>query len=155
MFALLSPTTWKIGIGILLLAAIAYGIHHFLGYEQNIGYEKAVAEYTQKQLIAEQKARAKEQALNTQIVEAQNAANERQQQLDKVTSSLAITNKQLHDTTNTLRNRLSKNSPATNINTADTALSVFSDCTDRYSELAETADKYTNEIKMLQDAWPK
>jgi chromosome segregation ATPase len=157
MFTLLASYKWLLQIvaGIIFTLGIAYGAHRFIVHEQQIGYNKAVAEYTAKALAAEQTARAKEQDLNNQITEARNEAAKRDEQINKLADALDNAYQRLRDTTTTIRRNLPKDSPTTVTNTADAALSALAECSDRYSELAKTADEYASEIKLLQDSWPK
>lgn len=145
----------QIVAGVALIVGLIYGVHRFLDHEQQIGYNKAVAEYTAKALAAEQAARAKEQDLNNQITEARNEAAKRDEQINKLADALNNAYQRLRDTTTTIRRNLPKDPPTTVINTADAALSALAECSDRYSELAKTADEYASEIKLLQDSWPK
>lgn len=145
---------WKPLFLLVITILIFYLIHLGLVHEQQIGYSKAVAEYTQKQIEAEQAARAKEQSLIAKVQEAQNEANERTQQLEKSNTALTADNQRLRNKIADIRSQLSTDSTATVTNTADTALAALGECSDRYSAMAKTADEYATQIKLLQNAWP-
>jgi chromosome segregation ATPase len=157
MFAFFSTYKWLLELlaaGVIFVSTV-YTCQKFLEREQLIGYNKAVAEYTAKALAAEQAARAKEEELTKQITEARNEAIKRDAQLEKLSTSLSSANSRLRDLTSTIRRNLSHDSPDTVINTSDAALAALAECSNRYSELAKTADEYASEIKLLQDSWPK
>jgi hypothetical protein len=157
MLALLAPykLILEIVAAVSLLAAIGFGVHKFLNHEQSIGYNKAVAEYTAKQLVAEQSARAKEAQLNKQLEEAQNAATKRDQQIKILSDSVAATSSSLRNTTSNIRNSLPSATIDAIRKTADAALSVFGDCQAKYGQLAKDADGHANDVKTLEESWPK
>jgi hypothetical protein len=65
-------TTWvKVLIVAAILAACAIAVNRFLSYEQNIGYQKAAAEYSKKLIAAQDDARAQEQAWQAQQKKSQ------------------------------------------------------------------------------------
>ncbi len=124
-------------------------------YEQAQGYNLAVAEYTKNELLATQAARDKEHQLNNQVEEARNDAMQRQQQIDVLTNRLDVSAGLLRSAISGARQRLPSDSVTTIALTADTGLELFGECTDRYRDVAEKADGLVNEVKMLQEAWPK
>ncbi len=156
MFAALIPYKWMLEVGLIVLMFIvaAFGIHSVLQYGQKEGYERAVAEYTKKQLVAEQMARAKEKNLNNQITKARNAAIKRDQEMDKLADALNTANQRLRYTTTTLRNKLSTDSSDALRRTADAALTVFDRCTEEYTRMAEDATGHANDVLTLTEAWP-
>lgn len=156
MFSFLVP--YKLFLQILVIGAViaglAYVIHAFLAAERTIGYQKAVGEYTAKQIDAEQTARATEQKLTKQVEDAQNAANLREQDIKKMSVDLATTNRKLRDTTLSVRSKLSTDSCDTVRKAADAALTVFSECTREYTAMAENATGHASDVITLIDAWP-
>lgn len=156
MFAALAP--YKLLIECLaffaLIGAVALGIHKFLAYEQQIGYDRAVAEYTAKQLEAEKYARATEQRLNKQLEEAQNAATARDKTISASVASAASTSASLRGTLNDLRNGLPDATAAAARATAVALTGVFGDCQDRYRWMAEKADRHASDVRTLKEAWP-
>ena len=67
---MISPTIIK---ALLIAAVVALGFawNGFIKHEQNIGYQKAVAEYNVKLLAAKEAADKREQELSAQVQEAQ------------------------------------------------------------------------------------
>lgn len=143
---------WAI-IAVLLI--IFYGWQHLIKRERKIGYDQAVAEYTNRALVAEKEVRERESKLNRQLQEAQNAATIRDQQIETLSAAVADSSRRLRDQTITIRNSLSKASLDAVRKTADTALTVFSDCQVKYGELAENADRHASDVRTLIAAWPQ
>jgi DNA anti-recombination protein RmuC len=156
MLSLLAPYKWLIAAvaAIALMAGLIFGAHKFLEHERNLGYQKAVAEYTAKQLVAEQAARAKEVQLNDKIQKARDEAKIREQKINDLSSTLNDTTKRMRDTVANLRNQLSRASQDSVRRQADAALEVSGECTNRYSKLAEETSRLASEIILLQEAWP-
>ena len=140
---------------VLVLAAIGFGFHLFLEYERGIGYDRAKAEYTAKELVATQAARATEQRLSKQLEDAQNAAIAREQTLTAAAAASASAAGSLRNTVATLRNSLPGATVETARQAATAFATVFTDCTDRYRGMAEIADRHASDAKTLSEAWPK
>lgn len=140
---------------LVVVLGIFYGVHKILAHEQQVGYDKAVAEYRIKQLAAEQSARAKEAELHKQLEEARNAAILRNQEIKKLSDIIAANSLRLRDTISDIRNKLPKATPEAINRTADTALSILGECQKEYGEMAENADRHASDVRMLEEAWPK
>jgi hypothetical protein len=143
--------TAKIGAAIAAVALYYWGVCAV----HQAGYDKAVAKYTKQALRAEEDARTKESQLNQKVIEAQNAAVIRGQEIKKLSEALALSSIKLRNTTATIRSNLSTNSCETNRNTADTAITVFEECRAEYSKMAENATGHASDFKTLDDAWYK
>ena len=157
MFAFLAPYKLiaEILVGLAIISALCFGAHRFLESEQKIGYDKAVGEYTAKQLIAEQAVRQREQSLLTQIEKAENDAIQRENLL-RVSIGLASgASDSLHSTlAHFSAGNLSNDTAASLINSATTLAAVLDSCQGRYTELAAIADRHASDVKTLTDAWP-
>ena len=128
------------------------GLSRYNAHQQQIGYDKAKAEYTA--LMAEKVAAAAKEtaALNTQLEVARNDAVKREQALRSVAAASAASDARLRNTVADLRSRLS-NAPAEAARNAASALAdVFGDCEAKYRELAEIADRHASDVKTLMDA---
>ncbi len=156
MLSFLTPYKLYIELAIIItiIGGIAFGAHKLLAHERKVGYDKAVAEYTEKALIANQAARARELALNTQVQEARNAATLRENKILELSNKLSSTSNSLLDTINSLRRKLSQSSAEAARRQADTALTLLGECQERYGEMAENADRHASDVKMFQEAWP-
>lgn len=143
---------WVLVAGII--AGILAGCFYALKQARDSGYNEAVSEYTAKQLIAEQAARATEQKLNKQIEDAEHAGNLREQANKKLSGDLAVVSRKLRDTTTTMRSKLSTDSIDAIRTTADAALTVFGECEERYTAMAENATGHASDVLTLTQAWP-
>src|SRR3972149_763200 len=79
MFSLLNPGRWLLYGA--FLAALLLGVWRLDVSRQQIGYDRAVTEYTAMALKAEQVARAKEQSLKAKEKKAKNEAKPRKTNL--------------------------------------------------------------------------
>ena len=155
--AFLSP--YKLLIEILVIGSIAagaiWGVHSFLLHEQQIGYDRAQAEYTAKSLLAEQAARATETALRKQLEDAQNAATQREQVIRSTAAAATAASVSLRDTIATIRNGV----PLATIDALRNATialgNVFAECQDRRREVAESAERLNSDKQTLIQAWPR
>ena len=157
MFAMLAP--YKLLIEFLaaaaLLAAISWGIHSFLEHERDIGYQRAVVEYTAKALLAEQAARATEQRLAKQLEEATNASTNREKALVVAVAASAKSAGSLRDTISSLNNSLSSATLDASRKTAAAFGAVFGDCQEQFRAMGLAAQGHYNDSLMYQQAWPK
>jgi hypothetical protein len=137
---------------VAIITGAFYGCRYVLKQEWDRGYNEAVAEFRTKTLIAEIAARDK---LLKQEQEAQNAAAIREQEIKRLSTALAASNQQLRVTTATIRNTLPTVSCDAARRTADTAITVFEECTGKYTEVAENAERHASDVRTLEDRWPK
>ena len=141
-------------IGALFLG-IAYEGHRFLIHEQEIGYQRAVAEYTVKLAAAEKAAHEKDIANAKQIQDAQNAATVRDNTIRALASAASASSNSLRDTISSI----SRGVPAATLDalrqSTVTLAAILGECQGRYQRMAETADRHSSDVKTLQDAWPK
>ena len=87
--------------------------------------------------------------------EAQNAAKYREITLRNDAAGARAAADGLRSTTARLRSEISELSATTAALRTAAAYTVLDSCTDRYQQLAETADRHVNDIKTLTEAWPK
>ena len=139
-----------------LIAGLCFGAHRFLESEQKIGYDKAVAEYQAKAIVAEEAAKQKQQDLETQLEKAQNEAIQRENLLRVSAGLAADASSSLHVAlTHYSAGNLSNDTAASLINSAATLATVLDQCQGKYTELAAKADRHASDVKTLTDAWPK
>jgi len=150
---------WKliaeIVAALALFAAITFGIHRFLEYEQNIGYQRAVAEYTAKALEAEKAARIKEAADQQRLQEAQNAYAKAQEIIRGLTAANVAAANGLRDTAANINSHLSDFSADALRDLARTYRDILGECTARRDELAAKTESINEEKRKLISAWPK
>ena len=143
-----------IAIGALILG-IAFGIHKFLAYEQDIGYQRGVAEATAKELLRTKALVEKIAAQDKIISEANNHGQEREQAIKTLSSAVGVASLGLRDAAEAIR-RGASTATIDALRQSTTALAtVFTDCQKRYGDLATVADRHASDVKTLQEAWPK
>lgn len=145
----------KIAALALLIAAAVWLWNSFVDRQQQIGYDRAAAEYQVKQLAAEQTARAKEQSMQQRLNEATHAAAERETKLRADYAAAHRTALGLRDTIANLRHSLSGTTADACRVTADTALNVFGECSAEVGRLAEASDRHASDVRTLSEAWPR
>lgn len=138
-----------------LAGGIAFGAHRFLDYERDIGYQKAVAEYTARDLLQAKANAADTARLTKQLEDAQNAARDREKLLTDAAAGSSTAVAGLRGDLAALRRGLPGASADASRQAADALAAVFGDCAGKYRDLAAIADHHASDVKTLTDAWPK
>ena len=148
-----------VAIKALLIAssavALGFAWNGFIKHEQNIGYQKAVAEYTVKLLEAKEKADKREQELTTQVQEAQANGLKREETIRTLAAAVGKSSDSLRNTANAIRLGLPHATVEAARTAADAFATVFTDCQRRYADVAEKADGHASDVLTLEEAWPK
>ena len=148
-----------VAIKALLIAAVVVALgfawNGFIKHEQNIGYQKAVAEYTVKLLEAKEKADKREQELTTQVQEAQANGLKREETIRTLAAAVGKSSDSLRNTANAIRLGLPHATVQAARTAADAFATVFSECQGRYGELAAKADGHASDVRTLEEAWPQ
>lgn len=152
---MISPTIIKA----LLIAAVAVALEFawngFIKHEQNIGYQKAVAEYNVKLLAAKEAADQREQELSAQVQEAQANGLKREETIRTLAAAVGKSSDSLRNTANAIRLGLPHATVEAARTAADAFAAVFTECQGRYGELAAKADGHASDVRTLEEAWPK
>ena len=148
-------TALKIGGVILLLIGAIALYHSFKIRQQDIGYQRAVAEYREKEIAAERAARVVEDTWRKKEGEALNVAKIREQKIIKLSADIAVVNKRLRDQVADNERSMSTATRDSLNKYATTLGAVLGECTDRYKQMGENAAREQSEKMMLADAWPK
>ena len=138
-----------------LLIGVCFGIHTFLEHERDIGYQRAVAEYTAKEAQAKDAARLHEQDMQKQLQEARDAATQRDQTIRDAAAAASASATSLHDALSALRNRVPGATADALGKSVTTLTTVLDDCQATYRSMAEVSDRHASDVKTLTDAWPK
>ena len=141
--------------GALAIAALIFAWNRFLDYEQDIGYQKAVAEYTVKLLEAKEIADRREQELTTQVQEAQANGLKREETIRTLAAAVGKSSDSLRNTANAIRLGLPHATVEAARTAADAFATVFTDCQRRYADVAEKADGHASDVRTLEEAWPQ
>lgn len=137
------------------IAATVFAWNRFLDYEQDIGYQKRVAEDA-VQLNADLQA-AREQTERMFRIHDKAIAEgaQREQALKTQLSSARAVSNSLRDDIAFYVSRLSEYSDATARAYADTGLRLLGACQERYIEVAAGAKGHLNDWRTLSEAWTK
>ena len=152
---MISPLVIKPLLIAAVIAAAVVAWNHFLDYEQNIGYQKRVAEDA-VQLNADLQA-AREQTERMFRIHDKAIAEGAQREHDlknQLSSARAVSNS-LRDDIAFYVSRLSEYSDATARAYADTGLRLLGACQERYIEVAAGAKGHLNDWRTLSEAWTK
>ena len=152
---MISPLVIKPLLIAAVIAAAVVAWNHFLDYEQNIGYQKAVAEYNVKLLAAKEAADQREQELSAQVQEAQANGLKREETIKALAAAVGKSSDSLRNTANAIRLGLPHATVEAARTAADAFATVFTDCQGRYGELAAKADGHASDVRTLEEAWPQ
>ena len=152
---MISPLVIKPLLIAAVIAAAVVAWNHFLDYEQNIGYQKAVAEYNVKLLAAKEAADRREQELTTQVQEAQANGLKREETIKALAAAVGKSSDSLRNTANAIRLGLPNATVEAARTAADAFATVFTDCQRRYADVAEKADGHASDVRTLEEAWPQ
>ena len=152
---MISPAVIKALLIAAVIAAAIFAWNWFIDYERSIGYDKAVAEYNVKLLAAKEKADKREQELTTQVQEAQANGLKREETIKALAAAVGKSSDSLRNTANAIRLGLPLATVQAARTAADAFAAVFTDCQQRYVEVARAADGHLNDYRTLSEAWPK
>ena len=148
-----------VAIKALLIAAVAVALgfawNGFIKHEQNIGYQKAVAEYNVKLIEAKERADKRERELTAQVKEAQDNGLKREETIKALADAVGKSSDSLRNTANAIRLGLPNATVEAARTAADAFAALFTDCQRRYADVAEKADGHANDVRTLEEAWPK
>lgn len=143
---------WIAVMGAVL--ALGLGIRWLDKARQEIGYQRAVAEYRAKLNEATNAARIQERDFNEKLQTATAAAADRETKLRAVSAAAATAGDRLRDALNTIRSRVPNDSAAAVRDTAGALADVFGECATEYRTLAEKADRHASDTMTFRAAWP-
>ena len=155
MTALLSPRTWLALAILAMFAAI-----NFASYRA--GKAAIRAEWNVEKLAtaaavlkAAEAARAREQQLQATVTKAQNDAKQRETKLQAVADTAGRSAASLRDQLASINRSLPGLATDAVGRYATAANTALSECSERYTALASTADRLANDKQALIEAWPK
>lgn len=156
---IITPNLYRIGaqvvaVVLVIVAVIAWWNSHNAG-QQKIGYDKANVEWNAWKASEDAKNDAENLARIKKKEIAQNEAAKRQTDLESVAAGLRSERDRVRNENATLHSRISTLAVDAARRVADAGLTVFSECSDRYSAVAIAADQCYSERQTLIDAWPK
>ena len=139
----------------VLLSGLLFGVYLLDKSRQQIGYDRAVAEYNVKLIAAQDDARKQEAAWQAKQKSEQDATNERLNQRDAQYAVAAHTIAGMRSTLANIGSGLSIDS-ATACSARISALSsVFEECAERYSEMGRAAQGQFIDAIACRESWPE
>jgi chromosome segregation ATPase len=132
----------------------AYEIHKFLMHERNLGAQEVQTRWDTAKAEAEKAQSEREEQWSQRLQEANAHANEREQTIRTLAAAAGNSDGRLRDTLAAIRASVPQATPETLGHTVTTLSAVLEECTGRYRQLAEKADRHAADVKTLQEAWP-
>ena len=152
---MISPLVIKPLLIAAVIAAAVVAWNHFLDYEQNIGYQKRVAEDAVQLNAGLQAAREQTERMFRIHDKAIAEGAQREQALKTQLSGARAVSNGLRDDIAFYVSRLSEYSDATARAYADTGLRLLGACQERYIEVAAGAKGHLNDWRTVSEAWPQ
>lgn len=152
---MIPPAAIKALLIAAVVVALGFAWNGFIKHEQNIGYDKAVAEYNVKLIEAKERADKRERELTAQVKEAQENGLKREETIRTLAAAVGKSSDSLRNTANAIRLGLPNATVEAARAAADAFATVFSECQGRYGALAEKADGHANDVRTLEEAWPQ
>lgn len=152
---MISPTIIKALLIAAVAVALGFAWNGFIKHEQNIGYQKAVAEYNVKLIEAKEAADQREQELSAQVQEAQANGLKREETIRTLAAAVGKSSDSLRNTANAIRLGLPHATVEAARTAADAFAAVFTECQQRYVDVARAADGHASDVRTLEEAWPQ
>lgn len=157
MFSFFTPYRSWIEIGVLVAAILALlvGVHKFLDYEQQIGYDRRVAEDNVALGFANKAARDKEALWRKQLEDANERFDEREKANQTAITAANAALGRLRNTTQGISSGVPGATAASLANSVVALSTVSGECAAKYIEMAGVAGRHANDIQRILDSWPK
>ena len=138
----------------IAIALVGLAIHRLDLSRQEIGYQRAVAEYNVKLIAAQADARAQEAAWQSKQKLEQEKTNEQLLARDAAYSDLARTTDSLRNAATNYGNGLATDTIAACRARAATIADVFGECTVALRDMAKAADGQYIDALSCRNQWP-
>ena len=136
----LVPWWAKVLITTAALVLLGYGVHLLDVSRQEIGYNRAMAEVTKQENESLKFALAEITRLNNQVVEAQNAAKERELEAQKYRTRISVLDGKLRDTQRSIEMSVAS-ATADALRKATSAFNtLFGECRERYDQMGRNTN---------------
>ena len=137
-----------------LVLGLCWGAHEFLQHEQQIGYDRRVAEDKVAEAAAKEAALKTERSMQSKVDEAQNARNQQIQVNQVAADAASAAADRLRVAASDLTRRVSADPGKAGPDAAATLAQLLGECSERYRGMARSADGHAADAKALSDAWP-
>jgi hypothetical protein len=149
------PTWMKVAALMALVGALAWGAHVFVSYEQQIGYDRRVAEDLTQENADLKAAMAETVRLNGVITEAQNAAKIREGKIATLAASNDALLGKLRVSTANVDALVSSASADALAGAVRAYGGLFTNCRERFETMGLAASGHRSDVKTLVDGWPR
>ena len=156
MLAALKPYALLIKAGLIIAALIAvvWMWRGYIAHQQQIGYDRAKAEYAAKLATEKDLARLTEQELYRRMETANHERAETEKRLADARRAAATADHRLRRATDDFRQRLSDATAETARTAAATAAELLSECSSEYRQVASAADGHAADSRQCRAGWP-
>ena len=151
----MNPKLIEAGCALLIAAGLFLLGWHYGGKHVQAAWNVAKLEQAAANADANREYRVLESKRSTNVIEAQNAAQIRNQSLQVAVFAARAQSDSLRDDLAKLRRDMPGLAPGAIRQRADTLAAVLDQCQSDYRAMAANADAATSDVKLLQDAWPK
>ena len=146
------PLWLKALIVAAVLGAVALAVNDYLSSVEQRGYDRAVGEYQAKLIKAQNDAIAERNRLQGLVDAAIKGRNDREETIRKSAAATGALVVGVRNELDAIRDGLSVATIDALRHSAATLAFVFGECTDRYSGLAEKADRHASDVRAMMEA---
>jgi len=137
-----------------VLAAATIAVNRYLSSVEQRGYARAVVEYQEKLITAQNDAIAESNRRIKLVEDAINRRNDREKSIRAVADAAGVAVGGLRNELDAARAGMSVADAATLRHAATTYSLVFGECVERYTGLAEKATRHVSDIQTMMEAQP-
>lgn len=148
------PAWAKALIAAAIVAALFFAVNWYNGHQQDIGYQRAVGEYTVKENLALKQALAETERLKLKVKESEDAAKLREAARQQSDARIASLSQRLRDTESAITERVSSAANSALIEAILAYGVLFSECREAYAGMGRAADGHSEDARTLIEAWP-
>ena len=148
------PTWAKALIAVAIVAALFFVVNRYNDHQQDIGYQRAVGEYTAKENTALKAALAETERLKLKVKESEDAAKLREAARQQSDARIAALSQRLRDTESAISERVSGAPNSALVEAIRTYRALFADCREAYAVMGRNAQGHLEDARTLSEAWP-
>ena len=137
-----------------VLAAATIAVNRYLSSVEQRGYARAVVEYQEKLITAQNDAIAESNRRMQLVEDAIKGRNDREKSIRAVADAAGVAVGGLRNELDAARAGMSVADAATLRHAATTYSLVFGECVERYTGLAEKATRHVSDIQTMMEAQP-
>lgn len=152
---LIVPLWIKALIVTAVLAAATFYVNRYLSSVEQRGYDRAVVEYQEKTIKAQNDAIIESNRRMQLVEDAIKGRNDREKSIRAVADAAGVAVGGLRNELDAARTGMSTADAATLRHAATTYSLVFGECVGRYTGLAEKATRHVSDIQTLMEAGAK